>query len=45
LAEDLSHREINVNLGESGAYTDAVERFMASLDPTLKQTLSTQIAE
>lgn len=39
VGEDLSHREINATLGEAGAYTDAVERFMGSLDPVVKQTL------
>lgn len=32
LKEDLSHREINDRLGGNGAYTDAVESFMQSLD-------------
>lgn len=31
LPEDLSHEEINVTLGEPGAYTDKVEAFMQSL--------------
>ncbi|HZX27056.1 MAG TPA: alpha/beta hydrolase [Telluria sp.] len=35
LSEDLSHREINDRLGEPGAYTDAVEAFLRSLDPAL----------
>lgn len=35
LREDLSHLEINKTLGASGAYTDAVERFLASLDADL----------
>ncbi len=39
VGEDLSHREINATLGEPGAYTDAVERFMGSLDPAVKQAL------
>jgi acetyl esterase/lipase len=33
LGEPLSHGEINALLGKPGAYTDAVEGFMASLDP------------
>lgn len=32
LQENLTHREINNDLGEPGAYTAAVEVFMASLD-------------
>ena len=36
LREDLSHREINDQLGEPGAYTDAVEAFMATLDHPFK---------
>jgi acetyl esterase/lipase len=32
LPQDLGHGEINRELGLPGAYTDAVERFMASLD-------------
>lgn len=35
LPEDLSHREINETLGEPSAYTTAVDRFLASLDPAL----------
>lgn len=31
LPVELSHREINVNLGKRGAYTDAVESFLQSL--------------
>jgi acetyl esterase/lipase len=40
LAEDLSHREINVRLGTPGAYTRAVEAFMASLDAGLARALA-----
>lgn len=43
LGEDLSHGEINAFLGEPGAYTDAVERFMGSLDPLVKRTLATSV--
>ncbi|MEN0107229.1 MAG: alpha/beta hydrolase [Pseudomonas sp.] len=32
LKQDLSHKEINQQLGTPGAYTEAVESFMASLD-------------
>lgn len=31
LPEDLSHKEINQDLGEPGAYTDAVEKFLRSV--------------
>jgi len=40
LEQDLSHREINQSLGSVGAYTDAVESFMASLDMTVKKVLT-----
>jgi acetyl esterase/lipase len=39
LGEQLHHSEINSELGKPGAYTNAVEDFMASLDPTVKQLL------
>lgn len=39
LPEKLRHGQINAQLGEAGAYTDAVEAFMASLDPALKTLL------
>ena len=39
LREDLSHMELNRTLGEPGAYTDAVERFLASLDADLARRL------
>ena len=39
LAETLSHGEINSELGKPGAYTDAVEAFMASLDPSVAALL------
>jgi len=35
LREDMSHGEINAQLGQNGTYTDAVERFLASLDGTI----------
>lgn len=38
--EAMSHREINVDLGKAGDYTDAVERFLASLDPELARRLA-----
>jgi arylformamidase len=40
LPEKLRHGQINAQLGEAGVYTDAVESFMASLDPTLKKLLA-----
>ncbi len=40
LEEDLSHGEINANLGEDSAYTDAVEAFMAHLDPVIAVRLN-----
>ncbi len=39
LEEDLSHREINQQLGIEGSYTDAVESFMGSLDAAVRRTL------
>lgn len=39
LGEDLSHGEINQTLGLPGAYTDAVEAFLRSLDPALAERL------
>jgi acetyl esterase/lipase len=33
LAQPLSHMEINATLGQPGAYTSAVETFLAELDP------------
>ena len=41
--EDLTHRQINATLGEPGAYTDAVERFMGALDPVVKRTLAATV--
>lgn len=40
LPEDLSHREINVELGLPGAYTEAVERFMQGLAPQVAARLA-----
>lgn len=42
LQEDLSHGDINKELGLSGAYTDAVEKFMGELDPSIKAMLRNQ---
>ncbi len=39
LPEDKSHGEINAELGAPGAYTNAVEQFMASLDPVVANLL------
>lgn len=39
LPQPLSHAEINRRLGLEGAYTEAVERFFASLDPALATLL------
>lgn len=39
LGEKLRHGAINEDLGLPGAYTDAVEDFMASLDPQVKALL------
>ncbi len=38
-AQDLSHRDINRQLGVEGDYTDAVEGFMASLNPHVEAVL------
>lgn len=40
LEQDLSHRDINQRLGMDGAYTAAVESFLASLDESVAKTLS-----
>jgi arylformamidase len=40
LQQPLSHGQINAQLGQQNSYTAAVEKFMASLDPQLKQLLS-----
>lgn len=39
LRQDLSHADINAQLGLPGSYTAAVERFMASLSPEVAQRL------
>jgi arylformamidase len=39
LPEDKKHDEINDDLGMAGDYTDAVETFMASLDPAVAKLL------
>ena len=40
LGQTLNHGEINSELGKPGAYTDAVEAFMASLDPSVAALLN-----
>lgn len=45
LEEDLSHREINELLGVDGAYTEAVERFMAGLDESVQRRLAHRASE
>lgn len=39
LEQDLTHAEINLRLGASGSYTEAVESFMGSLDPAVMRAL------
>lgn len=39
LPQDLTHGEINANLGLESSYTRAVEAFMGSLDPVVAQRL------
>ncbi|ARU32818.1 hypothetical protein CAP31_02705 [Sulfuriferula sp. AH1] len=41
LRQELSHRDINRQLGVEGAYTDAVEAFMAGLDDSVRRMLAT----
>jgi arylformamidase len=40
LGQDLSHRDINQQLGLEGGYTRAVESFMAGLDPAVQRLLA-----
>jgi arylformamidase len=40
LPEDLSHGDINARLGTDGAYTDAVESFMGSVDVQVARRLA-----
>lgn len=40
LEEDLSHREINQQLGLEGSYTDSVESFMGTLDRAVGRLLT-----
>lgn len=41
LPQQRTHREINTELGLPGAYTEAVERFMAGLDAVIAARLAT----
>lgn len=43
LRQELSHRDINQLLGVEGAYTDAVEAFMAGLDDSVRRMLATRV--
>jgi acetyl esterase/lipase len=40
LEQDLSHKDINQQLGIEGSYTDAVESFMGTLDKSVMQALT-----
>jgi arylformamidase len=44
LEQALTHKQINQNLGLQGAYTDAVEAFMGSLDDSVKSVLMNSAA-
>jgi hypothetical protein len=44
LEEDLSHGEINRQLGLPSDYTRAVESFMATLDPAVARLLDDRAA-
>lgn len=44
LGEDRSHRDLNQQLGSDGAYTDAVESFMKTLDPAVARRLAAPAA-
>jgi len=41
LEEKLTHGQINFTLGNAGAYTAAVERFMTALSPRVRGLLET----
>ncbi|KAF0815218.1 Carboxylesterase [Andreprevotia sp. IGB-42] len=45
LPQALTHKEINQQLGLPGAYTAAVEAFMAQLDPAVSQRLAGKAGE
>jgi len=40
LREDLTHKQINEQLGLPGAYTDDVETFIGGLDEDVRQLLA-----
>ncbi len=40
VGQDLSHRAINETLGTQGAYTDVVEMFMGTLEPSVMRALA-----
>jgi acetyl esterase/lipase len=40
LPQPLSHGDINGKLGHDSSYTEAVERFLASLDPQIARRLA-----
>lgn len=40
LQQDLSHKDINLQLGLEGSYTNAVESFMGGLDASIMQRLT-----
>jgi arylformamidase len=40
LEQDLSHKDINQQLGTEGGYTDAVDSFMGALDASVMRTLT-----
>lgn len=40
LEQDLSHKDINQNLGMEDRYTDAVETFMGTLDESVRRALN-----
>jgi acetyl esterase/lipase len=40
LEQDLSHKDINQQLGVAGGYTDAVESFMGALDESVMRALT-----
>lgn len=45
LAEDLTHEQINEELGTDGDYTRQVEAFMAGLDPSVARVLAGRTAQ
>jgi arylformamidase len=45
LEQDLSHKDINQQLGSVGSYTNAVESFMATLDESVMRLLADHSSE